>query len=48
MASNMKNLTSAQQAIVNKIITTGQQLGAPNVVIQAAVNIANAESDFNR
>ncbi len=47
MALNMNNLTSAQQAIVNQIIATGQQLGTPNIVIQAAINIANAESAFN-
>lgn len=46
MATNMSNLTSAQQAVVNQIIAAGQQSGTPNVVIQAAINIANAEASF--
>jgi len=47
MATNMNSLSPAQQAMVDKIIASGQQVGAPNVVIQAAVIIANAESDFD-
>ena len=46
MSTNMNNLRSEQLAILNKIIVAGQQLGASNTVIMAAVNIANAESDF--
>jgi Ca2+-binding RTX toxin-like protein len=46
MATNMNQLIPEQQAVVNKIIAAGQQLGASNTVIMAAVNIANAESAF--
>jgi hypothetical protein len=37
MATNMSNLTPAQQAIVDQIVATGQQLGASSAVIEAAV-----------
>lgn len=47
MATNMNNLTSAQRGVVNQIIAIGNQLGASNDVIMAAVNIANAESAFD-
>ena len=46
MASQMNNLSQSQLAIVNKIISQGQSIGAPDTVIQAVINIANAESDF--
>ncbi len=47
MAANLNNLTPVQQAMVNQIIQTGVSNGDNLEVIQAAVNIANAESDFN-
>ncbi len=46
MATNMNSLTPSQQDIVNQIITQGQALGAPDVVIEAVINMANAESGF--
>jgi Transglycosylase SLT domain len=47
VATDMNQLTQAQLDIVNQIIAIGIQLGLPNTVIMAAVNIANAESAFN-
>ena len=47
MASDMNRLTPNQSNIMNDIIDQGHSLGAPNVVIEALINMANAESDFN-
>ena len=47
MAVSMSNLSASQKAIVNKIISAGKSLGLTDVVIEAAVNIANAESTFD-
>ena len=47
MAVDMTKLSLGQQQKVNKIIDAGKKLGVPDVVIQAAVNIANAESTFD-
>ena len=47
MAVNMNSLTPSQLDIVNQIITQGQALGAPDVVIEALINMANAESNFD-
>lgn len=47
MAVGMTKLSSSQQQMVNKIIDAGKKAGAPDVVIQAALNIANAESSFS-
>ncbi|WP_157771973.1 calcium-binding protein [Ralstonia solanacearum] len=43
----MINLTPGQRAVVDKIIISGMQMGVSAEVIEAAVNIANAESSFN-
>ena len=42
----MTKLSQSEQQMVNKIIDAGKQLGVPDVMIQAALNIANAESSF--
>ena len=47
MATDMNKLTAAQQEMVNRIIIAGQQLGMSDQVIMAAINFANAESDFD-
>lgn len=46
MATDMTKISQQQQSIVNQIIQTGRNIGASDRVIQAAVNIANAESDL--
>ncbi len=47
MSADMTKLSQSQQQMVNKIIDAGKKLGVPDVVIQATLNIANAESNFN-
>ncbi len=47
MATSMNNLTPDQLNIVNQIIDQGHAIDAPNIVIEALINMANAESDFN-
>ena len=47
MALDMTRLNQSQQLMANKIIDAGRKLGVPDVLLQAALNIANAESSFN-
>ena len=46
MAIEIAKANAGQQDLINKIIAAGKKIGTPDVVIQAAINIANAESGF--
>ena len=47
MAVDMTKLNPEQEKMVKKIIDSGKNIGAPDIVIQAAIFIANAESNFD-
>jgi len=47
MANKIKALTLDQQHTLNQIVSTGIEMNANSEIIEAAVNIANAESTFN-
>ncbi len=47
MASDLDNLTNDQLNQVDDIIDIGNDLGLADILIETAILIANAESDFN-
>lgn len=47
MSCNMTKISDKQLDIINRIIRTGKAIGANDDIIYVAINIANAESNFN-